>query len=113
MGEVLRKYSVNSEQTGELITRCHEKMYKALPFEQEKTMRRILVNPGKVDESSVCPISDFAKERGYSTYMPYLCNLNYVIFGAFGIPVYRTHTCLTGGNFCIKSDESIRITVGA
>ena len=88
-------------------------MYKELPFEQEKTMRRILVNPGKVDESSVCPISDFAKERGYSTYMPCLCDLNYVIFGAFGIPVYRTHTCLTGGNLCIKSDESIRITVGA
>lgn len=100
MGEVLRKYSVNSEQRGELITRCHEKMYKTLPFQQEKTLRRIFVYPNRDDENHVCPIDDFAKERGYSTYMRYLCNLNYVVFGAFGIPVYRTHTCLIGANYC-------------
>ena len=32
----------------------------------------------------VCPLSDFAKTYGYEEYMPYLCNLDYVMFGVFG-----------------------------
>ncbi len=37
----------------------------------------------------VCPLSDFAKTYGYEEYMPYLCNLDYVMFGVFGVPLYR------------------------
>ena len=33
----------------------------------------------------VCPLSDFAKTYGYEEYMPYLCNLDYVMFGVFGV----------------------------
>lgn len=29
----------------------------------------------------VCPLSDFTKRYGYEEYMPYLCNLDYVMFG--------------------------------
>ena len=32
----------------------------------------------------VCPLSDFAKKYGYEEYMPYLCNLDYVMFGRVG-----------------------------
>lgn len=48
----------------------------------------------------VCPISDFAKAHGYGEYMPYLCNLDYVMFGAFGVPLFREHTCYIDGDFC-------------
>lgn len=44
----------------------------------------------------VCPLSDFAKRYGYGEYMPYLCNLDYVMFGILGAPLYREHTCFDG-----------------
>ena len=34
------------------------------------------------------------------TYMPYLCNLDYVMFGAFGVPLFREHTCFEDGDYC-------------
>ena len=33
-------------------------------------------------------------------YMPYLCNLDYVMFGAFGVPLFREHTCFEDGDYC-------------
>ena len=48
----------------------------------------------------VCPLSNFAKAYGYEEYMPYLCNLDYVMFGVFGIPLYREHTCFEDGDYC-------------
>jgi len=48
----------------------------------------------------VCPLSSFAKAHGYAAYMPYLCNLDYVMFGAFGVPLYREHTCFEDGDYC-------------
>lgn len=48
----------------------------------------------------VCPLSNFAKAHGYEAYMPYLCNLDYVMFGAFGVPLYREHTCFEDGDYC-------------
>ena len=48
----------------------------------------------------VCPLSDFAKKHGYTEYMPYLCNLDYVMFGALNVPLYRTHTCFEDGDYC-------------
>lgn len=48
----------------------------------------------------VCPLSDFAKTYGYEEYMPYLCNLDYVMFGVFGVPLYREHTCFEDGDYC-------------
>lgn len=48
----------------------------------------------------VCPLSDFAKAHGYVAYMPYLCNLDYVMFGVFGVPLFREHTCFADGDYC-------------
>ena len=48
----------------------------------------------------VCPLSDFARAHGYEAYMPYLCNLDYVMFGAFGVPLFREHTCFADGDYC-------------
>ncbi len=48
----------------------------------------------------VCPLSNFAKAYGYEEYMPYLCNLDYVMFGVFGVPLFREHTCFEDGDYC-------------
>ncbi|MBR0408583.1 MAG: L-2-amino-thiazoline-4-carboxylic acid hydrolase [Clostridia bacterium] len=48
----------------------------------------------------VCPLADFAKKQGYEEYMPYLCNLDYVMFGVFGVPLFREHTCFEDGDYC-------------
>lgn len=48
----------------------------------------------------VCPLADFAKKHGYDAYMPYLCNLDYAMFGALGVPLYREHTCAEDGDYC-------------
>lgn len=48
----------------------------------------------------VCPLANFAKKYGYGEYMPYLCNLDYVMFGVLGAPLYREHTCFEDGDYC-------------
>ena len=48
----------------------------------------------------VCPLANFAKQYGYEEYMPYLCNLDYVMFGILGAPLFREHTCMEDGGFC-------------
>ena len=48
----------------------------------------------------VCPLASFAKKYGYGEYMSYLCNLDYVMFGVLGAPLYREHTCFTNGDYC-------------
>ena len=48
----------------------------------------------------VCPLANFARAHGYEAYMPYLCNLDYVMFGVFGVPLFREHTCFEDGDYC-------------
>ena len=48
----------------------------------------------------VCPLSIFARKYGYEEYMPYLCNLDYVMFGVLGAPLFREHTCFEDGDYC-------------
>lgn len=48
----------------------------------------------------VCPLANFAKQFGYGEYMPYLCNLDYVLFGVLGVPFFREHTCFEDGGYC-------------
>lgn len=58
----------------------------------------------------VCPLSDFAKKYGYEEYMPYLCNLDYVMFGELNVPLYRSHTCFEDGDYCdfnVKVDAEV------
>ncbi len=47
----------------------------------------------------VCPLANFARQYGYGEYMPYLCNLDYVMFGIVGVPLFREHTCFDG-SYC-------------
>lgn len=55
----------------------------------------------------VCPLANFAKRHGYGEYMPYLCNLDYVMFGIAGVPLFREHTCFNG-SYC-----DFKLKVGA
>lgn len=58
----------------------------------------------------VCPLACFAVKYGYSQYMPYLCNLDYVMLGHYNLPLYREHTCFEDGDYCdfkIKLDEPV------
>lgn len=48
----------------------------------------------------VCPLNDFARNHGYTEYMPYLCNLDYVMFGILGVPLYREYTIAAGNAYC-------------
>lgn len=55
----------------------------------------------------VCPLANFARKYGYEEYMPYLCNLDYVMFGIVGVPLFREHTCMEEGGYCdfkLKTD---------
>lgn len=54
----------------------------------------------------VCPLANFARQHGYEAYMPYLCNLDYVMFGIVGAPLFREHTCVDGDycDFKLKVD---------
>lgn len=58
----------------------------------------------------VCPLAAFARKHGYEEYMPYLCNLDYVMLGFYGLPLYREHTCFEDGDYCdfkIKLDAPV------
>ena len=49
---------------------------------------------------TVCPLHQFARGFGYMDYMPYLCNLDYVMFEAMNVPFYREKTCAAGDGVC-------------
>ena len=48
----------------------------------------------------VCPLCNFARDRGCTEYMPYICNLDYVMFAALQVPFYREKTCAAGDDCC-------------
>ena len=50
--------------------------------------------------NTVCPLANFAKQYGYEEYMPYVCNLEYVMFGLLGVPLFREKTCFEDGDYC-------------
>ena len=56
----------------------------------------------------VCPLANFAKKYKYEAYMPYLCNLDYVMFGILGAPLFREHTCMEDSmcDFKLKVDAT-------
>ena len=58
----------------------------------------------------VCPLAVFAKKHGYMEYMPYICNLDYVMFEALKVPFYREKTCANGDGYCdfkMKKDAPV------
>lgn len=87
---------------------------KMLKKKDEKNRKNNEMNPGsfltRTDEGNEeypiiyntiqCPLSDFAMKYGYTEYLPYLCNLDYVMFEKFKVPFYRHNTCADGDEIC-------------
>lgn len=97
------------------IYRSPKLLNKMLLKKDAKNARNAAVNPGSFETQTqipleedydfsyhnlVCPLAAFAREYGYEEYMPYLCNLDYVMFGVLGAPLYREHTCFEDGDYC-------------
>ncbi len=98
---------------------------KSLKKKDAKNAANAALNPGSFETETqippekgydfsyhnlVCPLSDFAKKYGYEEYMPYLCNLDYVMFGVMNAPLYREHTCFDDGDYCdfkLKLDAEV------
>lgn len=83
-------------------------LYKAFQKKDARNADNAARNPGSFETKTqippeagydfsyhnlVCPIANFARKYGYEAYMPYLCNLDYVMFGIVGVPLFREHTC--------------------
>ena len=116
MGEVLKRYNVQMEEIGHLMVLAYERRFNAMPGIIKAIARKYFTNVKSLNKkylkkdaqnaanvsyhNLVCPLSDFAKAHGYEEYMPYLCNLDYVMFGVFGVPLYREHTCFEDGDYC-------------
>ena len=47
-----------------------------------------------------CPLAAFAVKMNCTEYMPYICNLDYVMFEALQVPFYREKTCAAGDAYC-------------
>lgn len=87
---------------------------KALRRKDRKNAANAAKNPGSfvtqtmeptaefpiIYHNRACPIYEFCKERGYMEYLPYMCNLDYVMFRSFGVVLYREKTCATEDGFC-------------
>ena len=48
----------------------------------------------------VCPVYNFAVKMGYEEYMPYMCNLDYVTYGAMGLAMRREKVLADGDECC-------------
>ncbi|MGI5174380.1 L-2-amino-thiazoline-4-carboxylic acid hydrolase [Treponema sp. OMZ 840] len=87
---------------------------KMLKKKDAQNRKNALKNPGSFEtltqeptaefpinfHTLVCPLYNFAKANGYMDYMPYLCNLDYVMFGKMGVSLYRENTCACGDGYC-------------
>ena len=99
---------------GGLFNCCPDLINKVLRRKDRKNAENAAKNPGSfvtqtmtptveypvIYHNQVCPIYEFCKERGYMEYLPYMCNLDYVMFRAFGVALYREKTCATGDGLC-------------
>ena len=89
-------------------------IYKLLQKKDQKNAANAARNPGSfvtqvqpptqeysaIYHTKVCPLCNFARDYGYMEYMPYLCNLDYVMFAALQVPFYREKTCAAGDDCC-------------
>lgn len=93
----------------------HERLAnKILQKKDWKNHQNALENPGSFETKTqepteefpvnfhnlLCPLYEFAKNYGYMEYLPYLCNLDYIMFGKMGLSLYREKTCATGDGYC-------------
>ena len=97
------------------LTQSPKILNKIFMKKDAKNAENAMLNPGSFETKTqtppedgyvfsyhnlICPLSNFAKENGYEEYMPYLCNLDYVMFGVLGVPLFREHTCFEDGDYC-------------
>ena len=97
------------------IYRSPKLLNKMLLKKDAQNARNAAANPGSFETQTqippeegydfsyhnlVCPLAAFARKYGYEDYMPYLCNLDYVMFGVLGAPLYQEHTCFEDGDYC-------------
>ncbi|MCM1487497.1 MAG: L-2-amino-thiazoline-4-carboxylic acid hydrolase [Firmicutes bacterium] len=57
-----------------------------------------------------CGFAMYMQEKNLTEYMPYICNLDYLIFGKMGLPLYRNKVIGYGDDVCtmyFKLDENI------
>ena len=87
---------------------------KMLRKKDEKNRRNNEENPGSfltrtedgneefpiIYNTLQCPLSDFAMKYGYTLFMPYICNLDYVMFEKMKVPFYRGKTRSDGDDVC-------------
>lgn len=99
---------------GTLFHYCPGLINKALRRKDRKNAENAAKHPGSfvtqtmeptvaypvIYHNLACPIYEFCKAKGYMEYLPYLCNLDYVMFRAFGVALYREKTCATGDGLC-------------
>ena len=115
MPKIARKFMGRMFQSPKLLNKMFLK-------KDRKNAANALKNPGSFETKTqippeagydfsyhnlVCPLADFARKYGYEKYMPYLCNLDYVMFGILGAPLFREHTCFEDGDCCdfkLKAD---------
>jgi integrase/recombinase XerD len=86
-----------------------ERMRDACTEMRDLAMIDLLYSTGiRVGELVQLNISDVDLEqrecivfgKGEKERRVYLCNLDYVMFGAFGVPLFREHTCFEDGDYC-------------
>lgn len=99
---------------GKLMRNHPALITKALRRKDAKNEANAKVNPGSfvtqtmdgtdeypiVYHNLVCPVYEFCKSRDYMAYLPYMCNLDYVMFAALGVALHREKTCATGDGLC-------------
>lgn len=97
-----------------LIKRHPRTVYKMLRLKDRRNGKNAAQNPGSfvtraMEPTEVhpliyhnlhCPVHDFCKSAGYMDYLPYLCNLDYVMFKAFDLSLQREKTCGTQDGLC-------------
>lgn len=57
-----------------------------------------------------CGFAMYMEEKNLTEFMPYICKLDYVIFGKMGLPLYRSKTIGSGDGVCtmyFKLNEEI------
>lgn len=135
-GEATKKYGLELERWGYLITKSFERNAMSIPAFMKKLVsfavsrqkllnfivksmdrknrKNAAINPGSFETEWVepnedysviflthrCPLTDFANKYGYRDYLPYLCNLDYAMFGSVGLSLERGKTCAVGDDYC-------------
>ena len=109
--KIFRKLAKNTKLLNKMFLKRDAKNEKNISKYPDSFKTKTKIPPEEGYDFSfhniACPLANFAKQYGYEEYMPYLCNLDYVMLGVMEIPLFREHTCFEDGDYCdfkIKND---------